>query len=239
MKGHFLSESEYFFPLRRWKRAFTAALALAFGLGLSACDDDGVEPVGDAQVQILLTDAPSDYIASADVWISRVYLQPDDTDDADDDGVDDGEDPDVPGRVDLFNDPDNPKQFDLLTLRDGIVAELTDPVTVEAGEYGQLRLVVDSAIVTLADGFTFPDGSQTDLLFVPSGQQNGIKVQLSGDIDADGGELVTLLVDFDVDRNFKVQGNPNTAAGIQSILFTPVLVEIDRDEEETGGATGS
>ena len=40
-------------------------------------------------------------------------------------------------------------------------------------------MVVDSATVTLADGVTFQDGSSTDTLFVPSGMQSGIKVQLS------------------------------------------------------------
>jgi hypothetical protein len=42
-------------------------------------------------------------------------------------------------------------------------------------------------------------------------------------------------VDFDVDDNFVLQGNPETPAGIHGVLFTPVLKEKVRTEEETGG----
>ena len=38
-----------------------------------------------------------------------------------------------------------------------------------------------------------------------------------------------LVVDFDVSQNFVVQGNPNTPAGINGILFTPSLRAIVRD----------
>jgi hypothetical protein len=49
----------------------------------SGCDLTTAE---DARVQIQITDAPSDYIESAEVWISRVYLKCED-----DDGEDEGE----------------------------------------------------------------------------------------------------------------------------------------------------
>lgn len=200
----------------RWIR-FTA---IASSLLLLSCQDS-TGPEGIGQVQVLITDAPADYIETAEVWISRVYLQG---------GVeeDTGEEEEGSGRVDLFNDPDNPRYYDLLTLRDGVTADLTPPTDLEAGTYGQLRLVVDHALVTLADGYEFRDGGTERDLFVPSGMQSGIKVLLDGPIQITDQALTIVTVDFDVDENFVIQGNPETPAGIHGILFTPVLREKDR-----------
>ena len=195
-------------------RRLSALLAVSM-FAASACSDTTGVPT--SQVQILLTDAPSDMIASAEVWISHVYLQG---------GGDDA--PDDPGRVDLFNDPDAPLHFDLLMLQDGITADLTGLVEIEAGLYQGLRLVVDRAEVTLVEGLEFTDGTDTATLMVPSGDESGIKVMLTEAIDAVDGGSTTVTVDFDVDRNFVIQGGEGESA-IQGILFTPVLLELDRD----------
>lgn len=199
---------------------FVVAVAAVLGvLGATACDSTG--PEGDARVQVQLTDAPADHIESADVWISRVYLQG---------GDDDGEDAEdsASGRVDLFNDPDNPREYDLLDLQNGVVADLTDPIAVESGTYGQLRLVVDSARIRLAEGFTFADGESEMTLFVPSGSQSGIKVQLIEPIDATADDLTIVLVDFDVEQNFVFQGPEDAPTGV---LFTPTLKQIEPVDE--------
>jgi hypothetical protein len=200
-------------------RLLISAAAIAMlAAGLHGCADDPSGPAaGMSRVQILITDAPSDYIAEATIWVSHVYLQG-------------GEEDDAP-RVDLFNDPENPKEFDLMELRDGITAELTAPVDVDPANYHQLRIVVDSARVTLIDGVTFSDQSITRKLMVPSGSQTGIKVDLAEPIDAEEGETTLLVVDFDVDQNFVLQGNPETPAGILGILFTPRIVERERGAE--------
>lgn len=206
-----------------WRSSRWAAWTMASGLAvlaLASCESDPFRADGSGRVQILLTDAPSDYIQTAEVWISRVYLLP---------GENDAED--GPGFVDLFNDPDEPHWFDLLTLRDGVTAELSEAVDVPEGRYRQLRLIVDSARVTLAPGYLFNDGSDTRRLHVPSGQQTGIKVQLADPVEAEDGSLTILTVDFDVDENFVIQGNPETVAGINGILFTPVLKEKSRSTQ--------
>ena len=118
--------------------------------------------------------------------------------------------------------------FDLLTLRDGITTDLTGFVEIEAGLYQGLRLVVDHAQVTLADGLLFLDDTDSATLQVPSGSQSGIKVKLDEAIDAAEGESTTVTVDFDVDRNFVIQGGQGQSA-IRAVLFTPVLMELDRD----------
>jgi len=197
-------------------------LALVGLLLPMACDDALGPAAGPAQIQILLTDAPADYLASADVCFSRVYLVP---------GKDEeGNGGNGPPWVDLFNKPGEPWCHDLLLLRDGITEELTDPEGVEPGEYGQLRLVVSSAEVTLKAPYTFNDGESSRALFIPSGMQTGIKVLLDESIEAEAGTLITLIVDFDVNENFVFQGNPGTPAGIHGVLFTPVLKEKGRTQ---------
>jgi hypothetical protein len=107
-------------------------------------------------------------------------------------------------------------------------------VDVDSRHYHQLRLVVDSARVTLVDGYLFNDLSVSRKLMVPSGAQSGIKVDLSGAIEVEVGELTVLVVDFDVDESFVIQGNPETPAGIMGILMTPTLREKSRQEEDLG-----
>jgi hypothetical protein len=96
-------------------------------------------------------------------------------------------------------------------------------------------LVVSEATVTLIDGLEFRDGGVARTLHVPSGMQSGIKVHLNSPLEVAEGTLTTLTVDFDVNSNFVIQGNPETPAGIQGVLFTPVLKEKGRTEEDMGG----
>jgi hypothetical protein len=210
----------------RWLFGGTLALVLLFG----ACED-ATGPEGTGQVQILLTDAPTDYLSSAEVKISRVYLKAAE----EEEGEETEEEGGKSGAVDLFNDADNPMTFDLLDLQNGITGQLTGTTNVEAGDYHQLRMVVAEATVTLIDGYQFRDEEVTKTLHVPSGMQSGIKVQLSGPIEVTDQTLTVLTVDFDVDNNFVIQGNPETPAGIQGVLFTPTLKEKVRTEEDMGG----
>lgn len=192
---------------RSFGRRLCRAIVPVGMLSAFACGDGTVQEVGEpALIQIQLTDAPAEQLASAEVWISRVFLQ-------------------GGGPVDLFNDAENPRHYDLLDLRDGLVADLTDPVIVDAGVYTQLLLVVDSAHVTFVEGFTLRDGSTEISLRVPSGSESGIKVKLSEPVNVREGQLMVLLVDFDVEKNFVFQGAPTNPSGI---LFTPTLVELGR-----------
>jgi hypothetical protein len=191
-----------------------AAVSLLLALvvltaGTLGCHDSDSMGGGNAEVRVMLTDAPSDSIASAKVTISRVYLV----------GNDDGS-------VDIPLASGTPVTYDLLDLRNGIEALLGDHL-VPAATYGQLRLIVDSAEVTLVDGLTFSDGTSTKALTVPSGAQTGIKVQLASPITADAGELTIVTVDFDVNDNFVLQGPAGAPNGV---IFTPVLKEKGRTE---------
>jgi hypothetical protein len=176
---------------------------------LGCSHSDGVMNGGNSQVRVMLTDAPSDLIASAKVTISRVYLVGDDD-----------------ASVDLRLASDPPLTFELLDLRNDLQALLADHA-VPARQYGQLRMVVDAAEVTLVDGATFSDGTHTKALKVPSGMQSGIKVLLGEPVTADAGELTIVTVDFDVDDNFVLQGPADAPHGV---IFTPVLKEKGRTE---------
>jgi hypothetical protein len=169
---------------------------MAAGLALFGCESS--VSTDSSRVRLHLTDAPGPGIASAQVWISRAYL--------------------VPGQageqVVLTSDP---QEYDLLTLQDGVTALLGD-ATVPTGDYAQLRLVVDSARLTLEDGASFADGSASRTLKVPSGPQTGIKVNFAGGLHIT--EDTDLLVDFSVADNFVFQGPPARPMGV---LFTPHL----------------
>ena len=125
-----------------------AWIAFAAALLMSACGNStGRE--GMARVQVLLTDAPADYLSVADVCISQVYLQP-------------GEGEESPGTVLCDKGEGDAQCFDLLELQ-GVSAAITPSVEVAAGTYAQLRLIMESASVTLAEGYTFADGVETTM----------------------------------------------------------------------------
>lgn len=190
----------------------------AAALAVASCSSGTTPGVRTGQVQLKITDLPTDSLSSAVIWVSRVYLQ----------GGADTTAADTAGAFDLFNDPSSPEQYSLLTLQDSVTADLTAAATVDAGSYAMLRIVVDSARVTLASGLTFADGTTTATLMVPSGAETGIKVLLKRPLVVAGGTTTTMVVDFNVNQNFSIQRNLNGT--ISQVLFTPVLQEQSRTQ---------
>jgi hypothetical protein len=218
---------ERFAPRRTFLLALMALLPLA-----GACDDSSTVSEDDAMLQIQMTDAAADYIQAADVWISKVYLQGGPGHAAD------TTDAETSGRVYLFNDPAHAFHVNLLTLSAGGIANLTDSVTIPEGKYRQLRIVVDSAKVTLKAGFKFEDGTTTKTIKIPSGSTSGIKVKLPKDVELVKGSIATLLVDFDVDQSLKIQLSPGTTTTIRSISFEPLIQEKSRASQSHGKGKG-
>lgn len=192
-------------------------IVIGLALGLAACSgsESSLEG-GKAELRVHLTDAPSDYIGAAEVAISEVFVTV----------AGDG------GRYVLLDGSVDPRVFDLMALRGGIEAFLAENPVPEDEVFDQLRLVVTSATVTLAEGYTFEDGTTTQDLKVPSGAQSGIKVDLDEPMVSETGERLLVVVDFDVDESFVIQGNPESPAGIKGVLFTPVLKEKRRDAQD-------
>jgi hypothetical protein len=212
----------------------------------TACDD-ATGPQGPGQIQLLITDETAEYLSSATVCISSAYLQP--AEEHEGEGME-GTRVYLPLEATLENDlvecEPGEWEFDLLLLQNGLTLPLTPEVAVETGSYHQLRLIVAKAVVWLDgqlvddgeglvwDGLTFNDGTYRKDLFVPSGMETGIKVELLNPITPVEGVLTVHTIDFDVNDNFVIQGDPGpeSQAGINEILFTPVLKEVERSAAE-------
>lgn len=190
----------------------TAALG-ALAVSALGCGDSAGP--GDASVTVLLTDAASAYVESAFVDIGAVELIG---------GA---------GGPVLLTDDGTDGPVDLMELRGLATTQLADQ-DIEPGTYTQLRLVVESASVVLAGGVTFRDGTSEADLQVPSGAQTGIKLNLKpedengGGIDIAAGQTV-LVVDFDVNQSYRLQGNPEMEDGVTSVSFQPTLRALVND----------
>ncbi len=121
---------------------------------------------------------------------------------------------------------DEPRTFNLLELQNGVSAEL-GALEIPAGRYTQARLIVDDAVVLMNDGGAFD-------LKVPSGS---VRVMLDG-VEVEEGQDVSLTLDFDVDKSFVVQGNPNTPAGIKGFLLKPTVISKGMKENGRRGGDG-
>jgi uncharacterized protein DUF4382 len=179
------------------------ALAATFA---AACGSDSTQP-GTGQLSVRLADASCGDIATATVWISQVYLIG-------------GED--TTGAHFVITDQD--QSYDLLTLQGGVSA-LLGTATIPTGSYEQMRLVVDSAQITLVPGLTFASGDTSASLRTPSAQQSGIKVNFSSPLTITQGQTV-LVADFDVCQSFVFTGPSAAPTGV---LFKPVIHAIVTD----------
>jgi len=129
--------------LARRLAAGAAALVLLVG-----CSDSAGTGNGSAQLVVRLTDAPIDNVQSATIWVSSVYLI--------------GGSDSTGNRFVVM---DTAAMYDILTLTDGVTALVGD-VTIPAGSYTQMRMVVDSARVTLQN-ITFSDYKSVTPMIVP------------------------------------------------------------------------
>ena len=171
----------------------------------TACQD--LDSVKDTDQQghlvIKLTDAPFpiDMIDSAMVTITKIEMRK----------KSEGEELGYPYITVL----EEPVEFNLLDLRNGITADLVD-IEIEAGNYDLIRLYVEEASLTVKEGETFS-------LKVPSGSQTGIKMFMEPDLHVAGGLTTDVLLDFNVEKSFILKGNTKSPAGIKGFNFKPVI----------------
>ena len=190
-----------------------AGLLIGLGRALSACDS--ASEAGTACLSVRLTDAPFpfDLATAAEVTITRIELL---AAEADGDATNDTSNAEgVRDRIVLFD--GEPFALNLLDLRDGVDTLLVEGFEIPAdGSYDRLRIFVgDDAMVRFNDGTEYA-------LKLPGAQRSGIKVRLP-DYDATGlGDVIDVLVDFNVERSFVTRGNPGSA-NFQGFLFKPVL----------------
>ena len=182
------------------KKIFLTFLTAAFILVFAGCDKTNE---GNGRLVVNITDAPFpvDLIESAEVTITKVEIR-----EAGDCNCDES-----PFHV-LW---EGSETFNLLDLRNGVVAELLN-LQIEAGEYDLLRLYVDEASLKVKDGETYT-------VKVPSGSQTGIKIFINPGLVIEGGLTTELILDFDLSNSFVMQGNMNSPAGIKGFHFKPVI----------------
>jgi Domain of unknown function (DUF4382) len=176
---------------------------------LVACEGTSASGPQLSLVTVRLIDGPGAAITDASAWISTVYLI-----------GENGTSRDI-----IATGPST--EYHLLDLQGGVTA-LLGQAMIPAGDYSQLRLIVDSATVLL-DGETDPRS-----LKVPSGMQTGIKVEFGGPVHILPGRT-DLTVDFSVDKSFVVTG-PTPP---RQVLFKPVLHGIVTDQSGSISGTSS
>lgn len=200
-------------------RALRRLPLLAAIIGLAALVGcDLMSSSGTATMRVELTDAPFPFemVDSANVTITHVEL------------VSESE-----GVVNITSDWTEPQSFNLLDLRDGVTALLGE-VEIQAGNYEQIRLVVEEEASVV---MTEEAGGAVYNLKVPSGTETGVKIPLHN-LDVESGSYIILTLDFLVEESFVVLGDPSTPAGVEGFNFKPVvqLLEVEFDsaaEEET------
>ena len=169
-------------------------------LAAAGCESGNIDGTDESRLTILLTDAPGD-VLEAVVTISSIYLQG---------GPADAE---AQGRVMLRTEP---VTTDLVTLVNDLET-IVEGAVIPAGNYGQLRVVIDGAYIKVdgASGprvYSTPDYAEAPAqvdgtLQCPSCSQSGIKINFAGSLTLDAA-TETLLVDFDVAETFgKAAGN--------------------------------
>ena len=107
------------------------------------------------------------------------------------------------------------KRVDLLTLTNGTLEPLGQTL-LPAGTYTQMRLVLaaNTAATPLANSIV-PTGGVETALTTPSGQQSGLKMNVSLDVPAD--KIADFAIDFDACKSFVKAGNSG------KYLLKPVL----------------
>ena len=181
----------------RFRNSIALALVTA-ALGVAGCGSDSGTT---GQLSVILTDAPGDYVQTARIWVSSIYLI--------------GGSDTTGSRFTITS---TPAAYELMSLQNGVTAAL-GTATIPVSDYTQMRLIVDSARVTLKPGITIGGASTVSLQTPSSVQRNGIKVNFSGPLHVAAGQTV-LVVDFDVARNFVFQGPRGAPTGVS---FKPVL----------------
>jgi len=171
---------------------------------------------GNGRLIIKVTDAPFpvNFIESATVTITKVEIR------KAGDGISDSN----PFSV-IW---EGSSEFNLLELRNGLVAKLLD-LEIPFGEYDLIRLYVDEAGLKIKDGESYS-------VKVPSGQQTGIKLFIDPGLIVEGGLTEELLLDFDLSNSFVIQGNTDSPAGIKGFIFKPVLRAVNNST--TGSIMG-
>lgn len=176
---------------------------------LAACGGGGGGSAGTGTLGVSLTDAPA--CGYDNVWITVTKVRAHRSGDAAETDS---------GWSDITLDP--PRRIDLLGLQNGELEDLGQ-TTLPAGEYTQIRLVLDDAAD--ANELVLSATGETVAMKTPSGQRSGLKLIHPFEVQADS--EMRLVLDFDACRSIVKSG----ASG--QYLLKPVISVI---AAATGGS---
>ena len=208
---------------------FGSTLAGGLALVLAACGD-GVGPEGSGELNVLLTaSSPSAQavLASASAYsgtAGEISLADVESIDVEVSGLQailaSESEEDEGAWVDLALSSSASTSIDLLALPSNGLVIASDQVA--AGNYSNLRIFFSSATISLANDVTvgtetFAAADNPHELFIPSGEQTGIKIPLFG-VEVGAGAEADVAVAFD--EQASVQTVAATGTGL---LMSPVL----------------
>jgi hypothetical protein len=176
---------------------FTLLVAALAGCGSSASMGGGTSSptgTGDGTMSVTLVDATGPY-AAINLEVQEV---------------------DIHGTSGWITLSKPMKIVDLLSLTGGMVETLASGVSLPAGTYTQLRLVLGP------NNTVVPTGGTAQPLTVPSGQQSGVKLNATFTVAA--GTTKDVFIDFDASRSIFVH---RTGASAKYIL-RPVIFAVDK-----------
>lgn len=193
------------------RRNVLVATVLTLGLTLAACSGggDGGEQQPTGQAKVVLTDAPASEAEALVVTFGRIELIPAGGTDTDAAVI-----------------AESGGSFDVLTLRNGTLADV-GAADVPVGTYAQVRVIVDEATID------FDDGNDPYDVFVPSGAQTGLKINLDPPLVVKEDSSSTVILDFDAARAVV-----ETPAGSNNYNLVPTGIRAVA-QAEAGTVTGS
>src|ERR1043165_3083399 len=190
-------------------RIALTAVTISIALGLAGCGGSGGGGNETGQLDLAVTDAPIDDASSVVVQFSGVAFKRAGA---------------TAERVQ--NLAPSPRQIDLLQYQGGRAVLLLDGVTLPAGDYEWIRLIVDNE-PAVRDSYVVLTGGEECELRVPSGAESGLKLNRGFTLPADGS--VALTIDFDLRKSIHAPPGQQGAAeaGTQGYLMRPTLRIVD------------
>jgi hypothetical protein len=190
-------------------RISLSVVTVALAFGLAACSGGGGGGNETGRLSLGVTDAPVDDASSVVVQFSGVAFKR------------------AGDNAELVHDLDpSPRQLDLLQYQEGRAALLLDGVTLAAGDYEWIRLIVDNDSGVRDSYITLTGGEECELS-VPSGAESGLKLNRGFTLPADGS--VALTIDFDLRKSIHAPPGQQGAAPdcTQGYLMRPTLRIVD------------
>lgn len=186
-----------------------SSLVSCIVFGLAGCGGGGSSAGETGRLDLSVTDAPVDDASSVVVQFSGVAFKRE------------GSAAEI-----VQNLSPAPRQLDLLEYQEGRAALLLDGVTLPAGNYQWIRLIVDNESNVRDSYITLTSGQECELR-VPSGAESGLKLNRGFSLPADGS--VALTIDFDLRKSIHAppgqQGS--TPDCTQAYLMRPTLRIVD------------